>query len=264
MLPEFRRKSNVLGMLRDCTKSKLKTREIFQIGIAEGPGNLLRERKQHSDTAPTLGSALGGQSAPLQLCCPQPSAPPAYCSAAADDGAPRQRQQRRAQRRQHGQHERPEHFGRATRRIRSGSYIAGAQPNTNQSAPRQLQHGGQHGRAGQRAARHVTHGSQRSARRTHDSLQPSMRDRPCAVCSTCQTTARSCLTTHSGGWVCKDKVGLFLELCESRAYNVMLCYALSCCEARASRFQVVGCRSSPAADRRGHAPLDARDAKELS
>jgi hypothetical protein len=38
----------------------------------------------------------------------------------------------------------------------SGSCSAGAEASSNQSAPRQLQHGGQNGRARQRAARHIT------------------------------------------------------------------------------------------------------------
>jgi hypothetical protein len=104
-----------------------------------------------SDTAPTQ-RAIG--SAPAMLL--QPSAPPAYCSAAAANSAPRQHQQFRAQRRQHSQLERPEQLGRAT--IRSGSCNpAGARANKkNQTAPRQLQHGGQHRRAGQRRAPRVT------------------------------------------------------------------------------------------------------------
>ena len=81
-----------------------------------------------------------------------PSAPPARCSAAAADGSPRQHQHLRAQRRQHGQLERPAQLAR----FFLASCSAGAAPNRNQSAPRQLQHGGQDGRAGQHAAHHVT------------------------------------------------------------------------------------------------------------
>ena len=83
---------------------------------------------------------------------------------------------------------------------------AGARANRNQSAPRQLQHGGQHGRAGQRRAPRVTQiAAQRPQHRRFPPAQHEIGPRPCAMCTMCQTTARSRLTTRLGGCVCVDE-----------------------------------------------------------
>ena len=79
------------------------------------------------------------------------------------------------------------------------------EPNRNQSAPRQLQHDGQHERAGQRAAPHVTEiAAQHPQHRRFSPAQHEISN-VAPVCPTFTTTAPSRLTTRLGGCVCVDE-----------------------------------------------------------
>ena len=96
---------------------------------------------------------------------------------------------------------------------------AGAEQNRNQSASRQLQYGGQDGRARQRAAHHGTQiaaHSQQHRRFPPAQHEISMR----AVCPTFSTSARSRSTTRSGGCVCAPPS----QCCEARGSAAFLVY----------------------------------------
>ena len=120
---------------------------------------------------------------------PQPSAPPARRSAAAANAAPRQHQHLRAQRRQHGQLERPAQLAIAA--ILSRISAASAQNRTKTKQHRVSCSMVDKMDVLDSAQRITSPRSQHTASSTGDSLQLSMRSAMCAVCPTFSTSARS-------------------------------------------------------------------------
>ena len=170
--------------------------------------------------APThSNSHSSGQSAPPAMLALRASAPPAYCSAAAADSAPRPYQQLSAQRRQHRQLARPDQLEHAAIPRKAIEQRRRRETNRDQTAQRQLQHGGQDGRAGQRAAPHV---SEIAAQRPQHRRFPPAQHEIGHVCRVCNVpNDRSLASHHAFGRLCLRLYGngedsLAAPLCSAR------------------------------------------------
>ena len=152
--------------MRDCTKSKDARKFIYR-HIPNGPPNFLRERKGHSSDTERAQEPRPGMAA-LSA-----SAAPAYCSAAAAEGTPRQPQPIRARRRQHRQLERPAQLNTPHCKSASPAAPARNRSETNQHRVSCSRVDRMH--VQDSAQRFASPRSQHTTRSTDDSLQLSMR-----------------------------------------------------------------------------------------